>query len=94
MYGDGDCDIRIQRHQNGYTVRITDPAIVKANRERDKTRSKGDSCCPSTEWRDPQVSYAFTTRDEVSDFIKKNIDKALPVDEYSSTFDKAAKEAK
>lgn len=88
MYGDQDCDIRIQRHQNGYTVRITDPAIVKANRERDKA-AKGETCAP---WRDSQVSYAFTTREEVSSFIKANIDKALPVDEFSSTFDKAAKE--
>ncbi len=94
MYGDSDCDIRIQRHQNGFTVRITDPAIVKANRERDKQRSSKSSgeCCPSTEWRDPQVSYAFTTRDEVSTFIKENIDKALPVDEFSSSFDAAVKE--
>ncbi len=94
MYGDSDCDIRIQRHQNGFTVRITDPKIVKANRERDKVRSSrsSDSCCPSTEWRDPQVSYAFTTREEVSAFIKENIDKALPTDEFSSSFDAAVKE--
>lgn len=89
MYGDGDCDIRIQRHQNGYTVRITDPAKVKANRERDKNRGK-DGCCVS-EWQDPQVSYAFTTRDEVTTFIKDNIDKALPDDEFSSTFDAVVK---
>jgi hypothetical protein len=91
MYGDSGCDISIQKHQNGYTVRITDPALVKSNRERKD--SKSDGCCVS-EWKDPQVSYAFTTRDEVTDFIKNNIDKALPVDEYSSTFDKAVKEAK
>jgi hypothetical protein len=93
MYGDGDCDIRIQKQQNGYTVRITDPAIVKANRERDKT-GKSDSCCPSSEWRDPQVSYAFSKREEVIDFIVENIDKALPIDEFKSTFDKAVKETK
>jgi hypothetical protein len=96
MYGDSDCDIRIQRHQNGYTVRITDPAIVKANKARDEERRKarngGGDCCPSSEWRDPQVSYAFTTREEVSQFIKDNIDKALPVDEFSSSFDKAVKD--
>jgi hypothetical protein len=94
MYGDSDCDIRIQRHQNGFTVRITDPKIVKANRERDKARSAKSDCCPATEWRDPQVSYAFTTREEVSQFIKDNIDKALPVDEFSSSFDQAVKDTK
>lgn len=86
MYG--DCTIRIKRHQNGYTVYITDPAKVKANQERDR---KSDGACAP--WQDPEVSYAFSTSKEVTDFITENIDKALPVDEYSSTFDKAAKEA-
>ena len=85
----GDCNIGIQRHRNGYTVRITDPKIVKQNDER--TRDKNGNTVES--WRDPQVSYAFSTSDEVVDFIKSNIDKALPVDDFSSTFDKAAKEA-
>lgn len=83
-----DCSIRIERLQNGYNVRITDPEIVKANQERDK-KSKDGCCAP---WRDPQVTYAFTTKEEVSKFVIDNIDKALPNDEYSSTFDKAAKE--
>jgi hypothetical protein len=81
-----DCSIRIERLQNGFNVRITDPDIVEANDKRD---SKGSGCCP---WKDPQVSYAFSTKEEVIEFITKNLDKALPVDEYSSTFDKAAKE--
>jgi len=85
MYG--DCTIRIERLQNGYNVRITDPEIVKQNNKRDRA-SKGE-CQP---WKDPQVSYAFTTSSEVINFIKANIDKALPVDEFSSSFDKAAKE--
>ncbi len=84
-----DCSIRIERHQNGYTVRITDPAIQKAN---DKRRGKDNDDAPAREWRDPQVSYAFTTKDEVVEFVKANIDKALPEDEYASTFDKAAEE--
>lgn len=96
MYGDGDCDIRIQKHQNGYTVRITDPAIVAANKKRDEAnrRSSKGECAPCEPWRDPQVSYAFSNRDEVTAFIKANIDKALPVDEFSSTFDKAVKDSK
>lgn len=84
-----DCNIRIGRTQNGFLVTITDPAIVKQNQERNNT-SKGDCCAP---WQDPDVKYSFETKEAVATFISENIDKALPVDEYSSTFDKAAKEA-
>lgn len=84
-----ECTIRIERLQNGYNVRITDPEIAKKNEARDKGK---DGCCEP--WSDPQVSYAFSTSEEVLGFLKTNIDKALPVDEYSSTFDKAAKEVK
>lgn len=83
-----DCSIRIERLQNGFNVRITDPDIVKKNAERDKAK---DGCC--SPWNDPQVTYAFSTKAEVVKFVTDNLDKALPVDEYSSTFDKAAKEA-
>ncbi len=83
-----DCNIRIQRLQNGYTVRMTDPDIVKKNNERNKGK---DSCC--VPWQDPDVTYAFDTKEKVAKFVVDNIDKALPDDEYSSTFDKAAKEA-
>lgn len=84
------CTIRIERLQNGFTVRVTDPEIVKQNEKRNKSRD-GECCAP---WQDPEVSYAFSTKEEVVDFIKGNIDKALPVDEYSSTFDKAVKDSK
>jgi hypothetical protein len=40
------------------------------------------------------VKYSFEDKAGVIDFITKNIDKALPVDEYSSTFDKLAKDSK
>jgi hypothetical protein len=82
-----DCNIRIGRTQNGYLVTITDPKIVKQNNERDR---KSDCCAP---WQDPDVKYSFETKEAVATFISENIDKALPVDEYMSTFDKAAKEA-
>lgn len=80
-----DCNIRIERLQNGYTVRITDPEIVKKNNKRNESK---DGCC--TPWQDPQVTYTFDTKDKVAKFVIENIDKALPEDEYSSTFDKAA----
>lgn len=83
-----DCNIRIERLQNGYNVRVTDPDIQKKNEARNK--STKDECTP---WSDPQVTYAFSTTDEVVDFITNNLDKMLPVDAYSSTFDQAAKDS-
>ena len=85
-----DCNIRIERLQNGYTVRMTDPEIQKKNDERN---SKTEGCSPCAPWEDPEAKYAFSTKEEVITFITENIDKALPVDAFSSTFDKAAKEA-
>jgi hypothetical protein len=82
-----DCEIRIERTQNGYLVRMTDPELVKKNEARDSK----DGCCEP--WQDPQVKYSFEDKEGVVKFITENIDKALPVDEYSSAFDKAAKDA-
>lgn len=74
--------IRIERQNSGgFEVSLTDPEIDARNRN-----SKED-------WQDPCVEYSFKTWDEVSTFLDKVVDKALPADEYGSTFDKAAKEA-
>ena len=83
-----DCTIRIRRLQNGFTVGITDPAIVKANDER---KTSNGECAP---WRDSEVTYTFETSEEAVSFISENISKAFPQDEFSSTFDKAAKDTK
>jgi hypothetical protein len=82
--------IRIERDRGGFSIRATDPEIEKANRERNK--SDGD-CCPVGEWKDPNVEYSFETKEQVLKFLDKAIDVALPKDEYSSAFDKIAKEA-
>lgn len=82
----GDCTIRIEKLQNGFNVRMTDPEIVKANNERPKD---GKDYTP---WRDPQVTYTFKSSAEVVEFIKNNIDKAVPTDDYSSSFDAAVKD--
>lgn len=71
---------RIKRLANGYEVEITDPKIVEQNR-----KSKGD-------WKSPEISYAFKTVDEVLAFLKANLAKAMPMDDYESSFDMAAKE--
>ena len=80
-----DCIIKIERAKNGFEVEMTDPAIVKANMK----PSKGGI----GPWKDPKVSYVFKTMDEMLSFIKANAEKALPMDEYESSFnDAAAKE--
>lgn len=79
--------IRIERERNGFSVKATDPAIEKANRERDGKDG------PSAPWKDPQVEFAFDTKEQVLTFVEKAMDIALPADEYSSAFDKLAKEA-
>lgn len=77
-----DYDIRIERLTNGYTVRARDPKIVKANQ-------KSDSKTP---WRDPCREYVFKDVAEVLAWLKANLGKALPADEFSSSFDAAIAE--
>lgn len=76
--------VRIERAANGYTVSADDPKIVAANKKRDN--SKG----PYEPYQDPSKEYVFKTMKEVTTFLEKNLDKALPADEYSSSFDLAA----
>jgi hypothetical protein len=83
-----DCTIRIKRLQNGFTVTITDPAIVKSN---DTRSSKSGECAP---YKNPDVTYTFPDQEGAIEFIKENIGKAFPASEFDSTFDKAVKETK
>lgn len=83
--GMSDFSIRIERLQNGFEVTMRDPDIVKAN----NAASNKSGPCP---YKDPNLEYAFTTSKEVLDFVKANIDKALPDDAYSDAFDLAAEE--
>lgn len=73
----GDYCCRIEKMTNGYEVELCDPAIVKKN-----SSSKGT-------YANPMKSFCFNTIEEVLAFLKKNLDKALPDDEYSSSFDAA-----
>ena len=77
--------IVIERNQNGYEVEVTDPVIAAANEK--SSNSPGPSS-----WKDPMVEYQFATKEQVLDFVAKAFDKALPEEEYSTTFDKLAKE--
>lgn len=79
---------KIERLTNGFEVEITDPKIVEYNNKRDNSLSKG----PYKPYKDPKVSYAFKSVKEVVDFLSKNLDKAVPIDEFESSFDVAAGE--
>lgn len=81
-----DCIARISKHRNGYEISITDPKIVEANRKRDNAKKDA----PYVPWRDPQVSYVFKSVKELVTFLTDNLEKAVPTDEFSSSFDKAA----
>lgn len=78
----GDCTIRINRAQNGYTISMTDPKIVAEN-----DKGKGS-------YKDPNVTFICTDIDKGLEFIKANLETAFPADEFDSTFDKAAKDLK
>ena len=80
--------IRIERERGGFKVSATDPKIEESNRQRDH---KDGPCAP---WKDPNVEFIFETKEQVLTFVGKAMDIALPADEYTSAFDKFAKEAK
>lgn len=79
--------IRIERERDGYGVSCTDPEIEKANRACDK----GSGVCEP--WKDSNVEFSFDTKAQVLKFLENAMDIALPVDAYTSEFDKLAKEA-
>lgn len=81
----GEYSVKIECLTNGYEVEMRDPEIVKANMK----GAKGNMPSP---YKDPNVGYVFKTVDEVLAFLKTNLEKALPMDEYESSFDDAAEE--
>lgn len=81
----GDYSCTIERKKNGFTVRMKDPKIVKANQR----PSNGKYPSP---YRDPWVEYVFTDLAGVTKFLEKNLDTALAEDDYSTSFDAALEE--
>lgn len=77
------CRVVIERKVNGYEVEVTDPEIKAKN-------AKGNMF--SGDYRAAEKEYVFKTIDEVLTFLTKNLDKALPADEYDSSFDEALAE--
>ena len=80
----GECIVRIEKMKNGFEVEMKDPEIVKANQ---KASGKSNSPMP---YKDPNVAYVFKTSDEVLAFLKANLDKCVPEDDFESSFDEAA----
>ena len=85
-----DCCVRIERFDNGFTVEIKDPAIVKANSKPDKKDG------PYTPYKEPWKTFVFKTDAEVITFLTKNLKKAIASskdkDEYGTAFDMAAED--
>lgn len=71
-----DYIVRIEKLTNGFEVEIRDPKLAAKN---DK---------PGV-YRDPWCSYAFKTTAEVCKFLDENLDKAVPADDFGSSFDAA-----
>lgn len=82
----GDYSCTIERKKNGFTVRMKDPKIVKANAARET--AKGGY----RPYRDPWVEYVFTDMKDVVKFLEKNLETALAEDDYSTSFDAALAE--
>lgn len=76
------CTIRINRLANGWSVQMTDPKIVEANNKRSDKSGY-------TPWKDPEVTFAFDDAKGVLEFLNANLEKALPTDEYDTSFAKA-----
>lgn len=74
--------IRIERATNGFTVAMTDPKIEAANNNAEIKRNG--------KWKNPTKEYVFETWAATIAFVTKNGEKALPADDYDSTFDLAA----
>lgn len=75
-----DYDVRIERLTNGYEVTVRDPKVVEKNSK------------PGSQYRSPIREYVFTDVKSVLAFLEKNLDKALPADDFASSFDAAVAE--
>lgn len=80
----GDTVLRIEKLENGYEVEICDPKIMEST---DK---------PKSNYQDPWKAYAFTTAEEVKNFVGEHLDSLKPPpdadEEYSAAFDEATKD--
>jgi hypothetical protein len=92
-YGEGgDCCVKIKKLDNGFTVCIQDPAIIKFNKNRNKLNAKAGPSTPYIESKDPWKEFVFKSTAEVTAFLNKNLKKAVvgTDDDYETSFDLAA----
>ena len=83
-----DSCVRIERFDNGFTVEIKDPAIVKQNDLPYEKRK-------NMPYREPWKSFVFKTPEEVVKFLSKNLKKAIVSkggDDFGTAFDTACVE--
>lgn len=88
---DGESFLKVARFDNGYTVEIKDPAIVKYNNARDNSKPNK----PYQDYKDPWKTFVFKTDKEVTTFLAKNLKKAIvkaKADDFESSFDTACVE--
>ncbi len=80
----GDNILRIEKMENGYAVSVCDPKLMAKN---EKAKSG---------YTDPWKTYAFTTAEEVKDFVGEHLDSLKPPPdadtEYSTAFSRHAAE--
>lgn len=73
--------IRIEALENGFEVEALDPKVATEN------------ASPKSMWKDPYKGYAFSTVDEVVEFVKKRLTTMKPKEKdggYASAFKEAA----
>lgn len=89
MYG-GDEFLRISRFDNGFSVEIKDPGIVKYNKAND-----GKEYEKRKPYKDPWRNFIFPTAKKAIAFLEKNLDKAVTAaktedtNEFETAFDLA-----
>lgn len=80
----GDYVLKVEKLENGYEVEIYDDKLDAANQK------------PKSKWVDPWKSYAFTTAEEVKNFIGEHLDSLKPPpdadEEYSTAFKQQTEE--
>lgn len=83
----GDCFMHMYRFDNGFTVELKDPGIVKYNIDRDKKNSKRGDSVPYLEYKDPWKSFVFDDEESAVTFVSKNIGKAISAAKIEETTD-------
>ena len=76
-----ECVLRVEKLENGYTVEVCDPALVRSNK---------NSKVP---YKSPWKEYAFKTVKEVSTFVTKVLPTLDPeATDMGAAFEKACEE--